>query len=148
MKRVYVAGPMSKGDQFAHIAKAMDVGQRLVEAGFSPYLPQWTFFWELRHAHPYDQCLAIDEPWVEASHAVVRIAGESNGADREVALALKKGIPVFFSADDLIASREHDEGNPGSLCLECGLDSLHSFHAIHSLCPRCRKGKLVQIFEG
>lgn len=48
----------------------------------------------------------LDLPWVEVAHAVLRLPGESRGADGEVAHAEKFGIPVFHSVQELISHFE------------------------------------------
>ena len=47
--------------------------------------------------------LAVDLVFVERSDAVLRLPGESTGADMEVRHALAKGIPVFTEITDLLA---------------------------------------------
>jgi len=39
--------------------------------------------------------------WITVCDCVLRLEGESPGADAEVVLAKKKGIPVFYSIDEL-----------------------------------------------
>jgi hypothetical protein len=47
--------------------------------------------------------MLIDLAWVEVADAVLRIPGESSGAEREVAHALHHGKPVFTSVEDVLA---------------------------------------------
>jgi hypothetical protein len=54
----------------------------------------------------YEDWLAFGLELVERADAVVRIPGESPGADREVAHAVAKEIPVFFGVEELIAAVE------------------------------------------
>jgi hypothetical protein len=63
-------------------------------------------FRELSHADWLD----MDFAWVAASDAVLRLPGESKGADMETAFAVERGIPVFHSVADLVrhfAIKEH-----------------------------------------
>jgi len=46
---------------------------------------------------PYEFWLELDNQFIPCCEAVLRLPGESNGADKEVALAKKLGIPVFES---------------------------------------------------
>jgi hypothetical protein len=45
--------------------------------------------------------LDMDFAWVAVSDAVLRLPGESTGADMETAFATERGIPVFHSIEDL-----------------------------------------------
>ena len=45
--------------------------------------------------------MEIELPWVSVADAVLRLPGESLGADLEVARAEEAGIPVFRSIADL-----------------------------------------------
>jgi hypothetical protein len=59
----------------------------------------------------FEDWMGLDLAWVEAADALIRLPGESVGADQEVALARKLGIPVFRNVYDLISvlgsCREH-----------------------------------------
>jgi hypothetical protein len=41
-------------------------------------------------------------PWVSVADAVLRLPGTSPGADREVALALSLGIPVYYDIEEML----------------------------------------------
>lgn len=107
--RVYVAGPITKGDLRENINKARAAGDQLLKAGFAPLVPHLTCYWAgdtpevLPSGTVQEDWYAIDLPWVAVSEAVVRIPGESTGADKEVALARSLGIPVYESVESLIA---------------------------------------------
>lgn len=100
--RVYVAGPLSK-DVIGGTAKAMEVGTRLLDDGFAPYVPHLSTFWCIAQPRPYETWMELDFAWIEACDALLRLEGESAGADREVLHAVKLGIPVFYSLDTLYA---------------------------------------------
>ncbi len=57
----------------------------------------------------HEDWLGMDLPWVAVSNALLRLPGESTGADREVAHAKLHGIPVFHDADALIAAAASGE---------------------------------------
>lgn len=50
----------------------------------------------------YDDWIGIDLAWVAQSDALLRLPGESTGADMEVECAHKHSIPVFTNIDELI----------------------------------------------
>lgn len=51
----------------------------------------------------HDDWLQMDFAWVAASDAVLRLPGDSLGADRETAFATAAQIPVFHSLEDLFS---------------------------------------------
>ena len=93
--RIYVAGPISKGDRETNYAAAIDAADRLLVAGWNPYVPHLCHWWHERHSHTHAEWMAHDFVWVAACDALVRLPGESAGADQEVALACRLGIPVY-----------------------------------------------------
>jgi hypothetical protein len=102
--RVYVSGPYSlpDGDQLAHTERAIGIGQMLLEAGFAPMVPHCTHWWHAYYPNDYNTWLELDLAWVEATDAVLRLSGDSRGADKEVALAKRLGIPVFYKIQELV----------------------------------------------
>lgn len=125
-KLIYIACPITKGDIFHNCTQADDAMLRLMKAGFgvvNPALTCWagaakkqgsgdTFiqpsasahgdFKSLTHTEWVNNCLPI----VARVDGVVRLPGESVGADREVAHAKASGVPVFDSIESLIKYAE------------------------------------------
>jgi hypothetical protein len=123
-KHVYVASPMRlqpiDGPRAA--AKAAD---QLVAAGHFPYLPQLDRLWAyMTGEKDVEIWLRMDFAWIRKCDAMVRLPGESAGADREVAFAKSIGIPVFKSVSAFLLAGEHSSlcGMPGMkmLCAKCG----------------------------
>ena len=54
------------------------------------------------HPEDYETWMKLDFIWVESCDALLRLPGESPGADREVKHAITLGIPVFYSMDELL----------------------------------------------
>lgn len=135
--RIFISGPITRGDLAANVNQATDAFVALAKAGLAPFCPHWSVYsgraeWEITGTYepglwrksrvvaiasplPNDlthmDWLAVDLPWVEVSDAVLRLPGESEGADREVAHAKKFGILVFHSVAAIIAwadSRKSD----------------------------------------
>ena len=103
MKRIYIAGPMSKGWFGDHMRAAIDAADKLRDVGCAPFIPHLCFFWDLMgHGHTYEQWMAYDFEWLKQCDAVLRLPGESSGADREIVYAKTLSIPVFESLDELI----------------------------------------------
>lgn len=100
--KVYVAGPYTKPDPEANTRAAITVGNELLDLGFAPFVPHLTHFWHLQHFRPYEEWLDLDNQWLDCCDIVLRMPGESSGADKEVARAVSLGIPVVHSIDDVV----------------------------------------------
>lgn len=105
---VYIAGPISKGDLQHNIDVARDAGRKLLEAGFSVLVPQLTCFFSSNNPSicgggiAHEVWMESDLAWVLVSDCVLRLPGESMGADKEVAFAEAHRIPVYHDIDKLI----------------------------------------------
>lgn len=105
IKRVYVCGPLTQGNMPVNVHLAVMAADRLLKAGFAPYCPHLNVEWEkIAPGATYEEWLALDFVWLEVCDALLRLPGDSPGADREVAYARKLGIPVFMSAMDLYSA--------------------------------------------
>lgn len=92
--RVYIAGPYTKGDIALNIRHAIEAGDEVLKLGHTPYIPHLNHFWHLVCPGAYKQWLALDLKWLETCHALIRLPGESVGADKEVVFALEHGMIV------------------------------------------------------
>lgn len=119
--RVYIAGPIRKGDLLHNIRQADEAMGELMRAGYAPFNPMLSVFAggisppyppatvPYAYADPLaklqgikaEDWLEMDLAWVEVSDAVLRLPGESTGADGEVAHAEKKGVPTFTSIQQI-----------------------------------------------
>lgn len=100
MKFIYVASPYTKGDVAVNVRNNLDAADKLAKAGFIPFAPLLTHFWHLLFPHPYEFWCDQDNAWVAKCDCLVRLPGDSSGADKEVALAESLGIPVFIVDPD------------------------------------------------
>lgn len=124
--RAYIAGPISNGDLCENVNRATAAFLALAKAGCAPMCPHWSCFsgpmheaesdcWprvyfafassqpnELTHADWMGICLE----WVDVCDFVVRLPGESKGADMEVARATERGIKVFYTLDSALQYAE------------------------------------------
>ena len=100
-KKIYIAGPISTGDQLANVNAALRVWSDLHRAGFVPFCPHWS---ALQHLHnpelDHAAWLEYDFHWVDTCDAVLRMPGTSVGADIEAKRAESSGKPVFFYGDE------------------------------------------------
>lgn len=97
--RVYIAGPYTLGDTAINVRVAIMAADQLLRKGHAPFIPHMSHFWHMMYPHKYETWLWYDMEWLKVCGAVVRLPGESMGADGEVAWAKQKGIPVFDSVD-------------------------------------------------
>jgi len=93
---IYVSGPYTKGDV------AILAAERLRIFGFIPYVPYLSHFWHLVFPHEHEYWMRLDLQWVKMCEALLRLPGESTGADREVKEAKSLGLKVYHSIDVLI----------------------------------------------
>lgn len=101
--KVYISGPLtSSGDPYDNIRGACDVARALILLGFSPFVPHLSYHIDPDECFTHDEWMEVDLPWLEPADAVLRLPGESKGADIEVAFAEKKGIPVFETIEKLL----------------------------------------------
>lgn len=93
---VYVAGPYSGGDVCVNVSRAMEVGHLVLDAGFVPVVPHLSHFLHLQKARPYEDWIRMDLGLLGRCDCLVRLLGNSPGADGEVDFAGKHGIPVIL----------------------------------------------------
>lgn len=100
--KIYVAGPYTSGDVAVNVRNAIVMANQLADLGCAPYVPHFTHFWHMHFPRPYDFWLEHDNEFLPLCDGLIRLAGESKGADKETALAEALGIPVFLELAHLI----------------------------------------------
>ena len=110
--RVYISGPISKptkkkGRYGKNIVPAMNMWAWLWSAGFTPYCPHLSYQlsnhltkewgYELTHEEWMEQ----DLQWLALCDAMIRLPGESPGADMEEAYCKAHDIPVFTDIEQM-----------------------------------------------
>lgn len=101
MIKVYVSGPYSK-NMVDGTRNAILAAEELRKAGYLPFVPHLSLLWDLVCPSPYKEWIEYDLEWVQHCDVLLRLPGESPGADREVELAHKLGIPVYYSVEEVI----------------------------------------------
>ena len=99
--KVYIAGPYKKGDVACNVHDAVVAAERVLSRGHIPYIPHLTHFWHMMYPHEIKFWYDYDLQWLSCCDCLLRIPGESRGADNEVNFALEHGIAVYYSLDDL-----------------------------------------------
>jgi hypothetical protein len=99
---VYVAGPY-KSDPVGNTRTAWEMGDELILTGLvTPIVPHLTLLADAMVPQPEAFWLAYDLDVLGHCDAVLRLSGESAGADAEVAHADGLSLPVFFSEEALL----------------------------------------------
>jgi hypothetical protein len=93
---VYVSGPLTGPALLANVHRAVEAAERLRRAGLVPVVPHLGALWAMiAPGASYEDWMRMDMAILERCDAVLRLPGESVGADREVTHARELGIPVF-----------------------------------------------------
>ncbi len=100
--KVYVASPYTKGDVAINVKVNVAAGDRLYTLGYIPFIPLLTHFWNMLHPRPYEDWTDYDDQWIEVCDVLLRLPGDSKGADHEVDLTISLGIPVVYSEEELL----------------------------------------------
>jgi hypothetical protein len=96
------------GNVYDNMGQAISAADWLMTLGHAPYLPHLTLFWNLISNHTWEEWLQLDEKWLAVCDCLVRLPGESKGADREVAFCQKNNIPVYLGMEALMDVLEPD----------------------------------------
>jgi hypothetical protein len=94
---VYIAGPYTTPDPVINTRNAIDAGMHLYGRGVAvPFIPHLTLFVHMLHPNPdVEFWYEYDLHAVERCDLLLRLPGQSTGADREVEYARSIGVPVF-----------------------------------------------------
>ena len=74
---------------------AMGFATLVMRQGGIPFIPHLTHFWHLQHPRDWEEWLVYDSYWLAHCDCLVRIEGESRGADAECTLAQEMGLRII-----------------------------------------------------
>ena len=94
--KVFVCGPYTLGDVAMNVRAAIEAADRLALMGFVPFIPHLAHFWHLVSPYSYTFWMDWDKEFLIICDALLRIPGESGGAEKEIEVAKSLGIPVFY----------------------------------------------------
>ncbi len=100
--KVYIAGPITKGDTVVNVRTAILAADRVLAAGHVPFVPHLYHFWHFLSPHSYDDWMRLDDEWLRMCEALIRLPGESAGSDIEVQVADGLGLPIFEGVDEFL----------------------------------------------
>lgn len=102
---IYVAAPYSLGDLVSNVRFACEVGDKILAKGHIPFIPHLSHFWHFVSPKSYEEWLRIDRAFIPRCDALLRVDGKSPGADMEVDLAKRLGVPIYYSLEDIPDAR-------------------------------------------
>jgi len=80
---VYISGPYTQGDPVENARNAMLVGTAVFLLGGAPFVPHTSITWHAIHPMKWEQWLALDLAMLRRCDSIIRLPGESSGADLE-----------------------------------------------------------------
>lgn len=93
---VYVAGPYTNPDPVLNTRRAIQIGDVLWRKGAVPLIPHLSIVWHLVCPRPLEDWYEIDLHLLDRCDALLRLWGDSTGANAEVNYAHEAGVPVFL----------------------------------------------------
>ena len=97
---IYIAAPYSSDPERNEII-ALEAADVLWERGYIPFIPHLYHHWHGLSPKPYEQWMEMGAAFLKRCDAVLRLPGESPGADREVEMAQGLSMPIYFGIADL-----------------------------------------------
>ena len=110
-KLIYIAGPYSVGDVGENMHSHLEAAHQVIAFGHVPIVPVLSHYLHIHNPQPYEKWMELDLAMLDRCDGLWRLAGESPGADREVAHARIKGIDWSLSLSALIAKLSRYETN-------------------------------------
>jgi len=100
---IYIAGPITKGDHPVNIRNGIDAFDHIARLGGIPFCPMFDFLYRMVYPDgmSYDALLDYDKQIILRCDAVMRLPGESKGADIEEKFAKENHIPFFVDWEAL-----------------------------------------------
>ena len=112
--RVYVAGPYGRRNGNTekecedNVNWAIIWSRLLISRGLRPFIPHLYHYVHKGWIHSPDEndWLELCLTWIPHCHCLLRLPGESMGADNEVARAKSYAIPIYYSIEALLDDLE------------------------------------------
>jgi len=101
---VYIAAPYTKGNVSRNVVTALWAGKILTELGYYPFIPHLYHFWDLIHPQDYEFRMKLDQAWMTRCGRLLRLPGDSSGADAEAAQMAALGRPVYYGLRDFLTA--------------------------------------------
>ena len=101
MRKIYIASPYSIGSEGYNVRVSLDAANELINEGYAPYAPLLHHFQHMIHPQGHNTWMELDIEWLSVCDALLRLPGESSGAEQEVEFARSNSIPVFYTINQL-----------------------------------------------
>ena len=102
--RIYIASPYrvpSIVDRVNNVYKSLDAANELLKLGHVPLPPLLAHMWHQYTPKPDEEWIRIGKAWLREQDCVLRLPGQSVGADAEVEYARGRGMSVYYSLKDI-----------------------------------------------
>ncbi len=100
-KVIYIAGPYTMGDVAQNVRNAVFAGDKLWDMGYVSIIPHLFHFWHYISPKGWQEWMDMDIVLLGKCDGLLRLDGESKGADIEVTLAKDLNIPVYYDIKDI-----------------------------------------------
>ncbi len=94
--RIFTSGPYTNPDPVVNTRNAILAGDQVARLGHIPFIPHLNIQWHMVCPHMPEFWYAYDLKWLDVCDIILRLPGESWGADREVEYAIKLGKQVIY----------------------------------------------------
>ena len=105
---VYISSPYSIGNQERNVIKSLLIADILICSEFCPIAPLLSHYQNGFFPQNYETWLKLDFEKIRRSDVILRLPGESKGADREVEFAKSLNKPVYYSLKELFTIHKED----------------------------------------
>ena len=96
MKHLYLAGPYTRPDPIINTNAGIRLATKLFERMlYVPHVPHLTLLWHMVTPRPIEYWYALDIQHLSVCEAIMRLPGDSSGADREMVFAKGAGLEVI-----------------------------------------------------
>lgn len=99
--RVFISGPYTNPDPVINTRNAILAGNEVRKLGHTPFIPHLNHLWHLLCPHEIDFWYAYDLEWLALCDVIMRLPGESMGADKEIIFAMRHNIRVIYDITEL-----------------------------------------------
>lgn len=108
-KRVFISSPYTLGDTCDNVRRQHDAMAALLMLGHLPFAPLLSHYQQIIHPMGWEEWIRWDLEWLAQCQVVLRLPGQSKGADIECVRARELLIPVLTTRAELIEHLVDDQ---------------------------------------
>lgn len=98
---IYIAAPYTQGNIALNVRRAIFAGETVLYHGHTPFIPHLTHLWDLLCPKSWNEWMEIDKVYLSKCDGLLRLPGDSKGADIEVEWAREMNIPVYHDIKEM-----------------------------------------------